>query len=74
MVSPRFSRAHLVGGPPTIETFRALGAFNKLGLVLLPFFLRGGTQLIPALSTGSRLTVEEQRALPEGAVEIVYAC
>src|SRR5438477_9111176 len=27
---------HLVGGPRTIETFRSLGALDKLGLIVLP--------------------------------------
>src|SRR6266536_3116407 len=32
---------HLVGGVRTIETFRSLGALDKLGLLVLPFFLGG---------------------------------
>jgi dihydrofolate reductase len=65
---------HLVGGPQTIETFRALGALDKLGLLVLPFFLGGGMLLTPALSTEAELVLEEVRPLAEGAVEIVYAC
>jgi dihydrofolate reductase len=65
---------HLVGGPRTIETFRALGALDKLGLLVLPFFLGDGMRLTPALSTHTKLALESQRALPEGTVEIVYAC
>jgi dihydrofolate reductase len=65
---------HLVGGSRTIETFRALGALDKLGLVILPFLLGGGTQLTPSLSTDASLVLEETHTLPEGAVEIVYAC
>lgn len=65
---------HLVGGPRTIETFRALGALDKLGLLVLPFFMGGGMRLTPSLSTDTRLTLEEQRSLPEGAVDLVYAC
>jgi dihydrofolate reductase len=65
---------HLVGGPRTIETFRALGALDKLGLLVLPFFLGGGTLLTPALATDTQLVLEEISPLPEGAVEIVYAC
>jgi dihydrofolate reductase len=42
---------HLVGGVRTIETFRALGALDKLGLLVLPFFLGAGTQLTPSIST-----------------------
>jgi dihydrofolate reductase len=42
---------HLVGGPRTIETFRVLGALDKLGLIVLPLLL----------GTGMRLT---RRAIP----------
>lgn len=34
----------------------------------------GGMRLTPSLSTDTRLTLEEQHSLPEGAVELVYAC
>jgi dihydrofolate reductase len=65
---------HLVGGPRTIETFRALGALDKLGLIVLPLALGGGMQLTPALSTDARLELEREHRLSGGAVEIVYAC
>jgi dihydrofolate reductase len=65
---------HLVGGPRTIETFRALGALDKLGLIVLPILLGDGMRLTPALSTETRLTLESERPLPGGSVEIVYAC
>jgi dihydrofolate reductase len=65
---------HLVGGPTTIETFRALGALDKLGLLVLPFLLGAGRRLSPPLSAETGLVLEEAHALPEGAVEIIYAC
>ncbi|MGZ4203499.1 MAG: dihydrofolate reductase family protein, partial [Thermoleophilaceae bacterium] len=65
---------HLVGGPRTIETFRALGALDLLGLIVLPLLAGDGMRLTPALSPGAGLTLETQRALPEGAVEITYRC
>lgn len=65
---------HLVGGLKTIETFRALGALQKLGLLVLPFFLGDGMRLTPTISVDAELTLEEARTLPEGAVDIVYAC
>jgi dihydrofolate reductase len=65
---------HLVGGVKTIETFRALGALDKLGLLVLPFFLGDGIRLTPAISLDAELLLEETRTLPEGAIEIVYAC
>jgi dihydrofolate reductase len=63
---------HLVGGPRTIETFRALGALDRLELVVLPLFLGGGMRLTESLSPGAGLTFESERALPGGSVELVY--
>jgi dihydrofolate reductase len=65
---------HLVGGIKTIETFRALGALDKLGLLVLPFFLGGGRRLTPTIDVGAELLLDEVHTLPEGAVEVVYAC
>jgi dihydrofolate reductase len=65
---------HLVGGPRTIETFRALGALDELQLVVLPLLLGGGMRLTPSLSPDTGLSFERARALPGGSVEIVYAC
>ena len=64
---------HLVGGPRTIETYRALGALDKLELVVLPLLFGGGMRLTPSLSTDAGLTFERVRVLPGGSVEIVYA-
>lgn len=63
---------HLVGGPRTIETFRALGAVDTLELVVLPLFLGTGMRLTPGLSPEAGLTFERERVLPAGSVEIVY--
>ena len=63
---------HLVGGPRTIETFRALGALDKLELVVLPLLLGDGMRLTSSLSPDAGLTFESERALPGGSVEIVY--
>jgi dihydrofolate reductase len=65
---------HLVGGPRTIETFRGLGALDKLELVVLPLLFGAGMRLTPSLSLDAGLTFERERALPGGSVEIVYAC
>jgi dihydrofolate reductase len=65
---------HLVGGPRTIETYRALGALDKLGLIVLPILVGEGMRLTPSVSTDAELTLESERALPGGPVEIVYAC
>jgi dihydrofolate reductase len=64
---------HLIGGPRTIETFSALGALDKLELVVLPLLLGDGMRLTPSLSPDTTLELERERALPGGSVEIVYA-
>ena len=64
---------HLVGGPRTIETFRTLGALDKLELVVLPLLFGAGMRLTPSLSPDSGLRFERERALPGGSVEIVYS-
>jgi dihydrofolate reductase len=64
---------HLVGGPTTIETFRGLGALDRLGLILLPLLVGEGMRLTPAVSTNAQLTLESERMLPGGAVELEYA-
>lgn len=65
---------HLVGGPRTIETFRAMDALDSLELVVLPMLFGGGMRLTEALSPGTGLVFERERALPGGSVEIVYSC
>jgi dihydrofolate reductase len=65
---------HLVGGPRTIETYRALGALDKLHLVVLPLLLGEGMRLTPSLRTETELTFVRELGLPGGSVEIVYAC
>ena len=70
----RGGNVHLVGGPRTIETFRALGALDKLGLLVVPVFLGAGMRLTPAVSADAALTLESTRAFPGGSVEIVYDC
>jgi dihydrofolate reductase len=64
---------HLVGGPRTIEAFRALGALDALELVVLPPLLGDGMRLTPSIAADAGLTFVRERALPGGAVEIVYA-
>jgi dihydrofolate reductase len=64
---------HLVGGPRTIETFHALGALDRLELVILPVLFGSGMRLTDSLSADTGLTFERERALPGGSVEIVYS-
>src|SRR4051794_26003594 len=63
---------HLVGGPTTVETFRGLGALDKLGLLVLPVLTGEGMRLTPAVSTETTLTLESEQRLPNGVVELVY--
>jgi dihydrofolate reductase len=63
---------HLVGGPRTIETYRALGALDTLELVVLPILLGGGMRLTDGLSLDTGLELDRTRTLPGGSVEIVY--
>jgi dihydrofolate reductase len=65
---------HLIGGPKTVETYRALGALDRLELVVLPLLLGSGMRLTPALSPETTLSFVSERALPGGSVEIVYGC
>ena len=50
-----------------------LDGFDRLELVVLPLLFGGGMQLTPALSPGTGLAFESERALPGGSVEIVYS-
>jgi dihydrofolate reductase len=65
---------HLVGGSRTIETFRALGALDELGLIVLPLFLGDGMRLTAAVNVDAGLALKSTRPLDGGSVEIVYAC
>jgi hypothetical protein len=40
---------------------------------VLPLLLGTGMRLTPAATSDVKLTLESERALPEGSVEIVYA-
>ena len=53
------------------ETFRALGAVDKLELVVLPFMVGAGMRLTESLDAGTTLSFESSRVLPAGSVEIV---
>ena len=63
---------HLVGGPKTIETYRALGAIDEFRLMVLPMFVGKGRQFTPELSTDIGLTLTDTRAWPGSVVEVVY--
>jgi dihydrofolate reductase len=65
---------HLVGGPRTIETYRALGALDEIVLVVLPLLLGGGMRLTDSVAADAELRFERSTPLPGGSVEIVYGC
>ena len=55
---------HLVGGPRTIESFRAIGALDELQLVVLPLVFGSGMRLTDSLSPETGLTFKRSRELP----------
>jgi dihydrofolate reductase len=63
---------HLVGGPRTIETYRALGALDELGLVVVPVLLGDGMQLTPSLSTDLGLRLRSERVIADNVLEVTY--
>jgi dihydrofolate reductase len=63
---------HLVGGPKTIETYRALGDLDEFRLMILPILVGTGRQFTPEVSTDIALTLTETRAWPNSVVEVVY--
>jgi len=63
---------HLIGGPTTIETYRALGAIDEFGLVILPILAGEGMQLTPSIQTDERLELTALRELHKGEVELLY--
>jgi dihydrofolate reductase len=63
---------HLVGGPRTIETYRALGALDELGIVVVPVLLGDGMQLTPSLSTDIGLELRSERVIADNALEVTY--
>jgi len=64
---------HLVGGPKTVETFRALDALDELGLIVLPLLIGDGMRLTPGLNPDAKFTLVGERALPNGLLEVLYA-
>ena len=56
-----------------VQAFQALGALDRIEIILLPVILGDG---IPLFDTGMApltLRLERQRAFSDGAVELVYA-
>jgi dihydrofolate reductase len=64
---------HLVGGPKTIESFRAIGALDELRLMVLPIMTGAGRRLTPDVDPQSNLRFEGTASWPQGVVELIYA-
>jgi dihydrofolate reductase len=64
--------AFLLGGQRTLNAFIALGAVDKLELLVLPVILGQGVPFPPAGTRQSRLRLERQSAFPDGTLHIVY--
>jgi dihydrofolate reductase len=64
---------HLVGGPQTIRSFAAVGALDRLEIVLMPLLLGDGLPLSPSDMAATPLELEEQRAYDGGEVVLAYS-
>jgi dihydrofolate reductase len=64
---------HLVGGPRTIEGLAAIGALDRLELVVLPVMLGEGVRLSqPGVPKRPLTLVRSPETYPDGSVELVY--
>ena len=63
---------HLVGGPRTIETFRALGALSEVRLMVLPIMTGSGRRLTPELDVSTGFQLRDVRQWPADVVELSY--
>jgi dihydrofolate reductase len=64
----------LVGGPQTIRAFQALGALDRLEILVLPTLFGKGVPLSPPESPQVSLQLlGPQRTFPYGTIELVYA-
>ena len=64
---------HLIGGPKTVRAFLSIGALDQIGIVLLPLIVGSGAPFASSGIEMQRLTLESQRAFPDGAVELLYS-
>ena len=65
---------HLVGGPRTIRAFAALGALDRLHLLVLPILLGDGIPLSPRQAPRLPLwLLSAGRTFPDGTAELTYA-
>jgi len=63
----------VMGGPRTIQTFRALGAVERLEIYLLLVLLGDGIRLFTPGDAPLTLRLDRHRVFPDGTVELVYS-
>jgi dihydrofolate reductase len=61
---------HLIGGPTTVETVRALGSLDEVRLLVLPLLTGEGRRLTPEVAAGTGLELQEVRSWPADVVEL----
>jgi dihydrofolate reductase len=63
---------HLVGGPSTVQAFRAIGALDEVWLHVVPLILGSGLPLAPAGTEPLPLALQSTRTFPDGVVELGF--
>jgi dihydrofolate reductase len=61
------------GGAKTIRSFAAIGALDRLGIVLLPLLLGDGLPLTPAGAPSTPLKLEAEQAYEGGEIVLAYS-
>jgi len=64
---------NLVGGPSTMQAFRAIDALAEVWLHVVPMILGGGCPLAAVGEDPLSLTLHATRAFPDGVVELGYS-
>ena len=64
---------HLVGGPQTLEAFRAIDAVAEIRLHVVPTILGSGLPLAAPGAKPLSLTLESTRTFSDGVVELAYS-
>jgi dihydrofolate reductase len=63
---------HLVGGPSTIQAFRAIGGLDELELLVVPFMLGEGLRLSPSGTPQLPLELAREHVYPDGVAQLTY--
>jgi dihydrofolate reductase len=63
---------HLVGGPSTVQAFRAIGVLDEVWLHVVPLILGSGLPLAPAGTEPLPLALQSTRTFPDGVVELGF--